>query len=505
MRGVLLAIGVFLLWPAPSRGQTFTPNPALYYQLQARHSNKCLDVKDFSPGNGAPMQQWDCNWPQANQLFVIEAAGGGTFRIASGVGAKCLDIPWSSTANGTVAQQYECNLATFQPNQVFQIVPAPTAGYYRIYAAHTAGSPKCLDVQDVSLSNGAPVQQYDCGPSHNANQDWHMVISSRVPRSHIQAFGYFGASSGESNPYYWAANDHQNMAVIAAWDSNELAKIPQVLANGVKVNLNVGGEFFRIGPRRDDYYANQPCPDPANPTPTTCDGGILPDYHTRWAVLREQIRYHVNNGSIKMVYLLDEPYWNFYLQGFTDSEAYILLSSAAADIKADFPNLPIAVVESTPKAGMHWYPPNIDWIGFGCYECNYSYYMSLHNATLAHLEPHQRLIVVAPAYAEKSPNPNCIPSGSDPCPDPWTNQPGSLDVPVTRVNELVDRAHFYMNVALSEPRTVAMLVWHGESRPFYGDKQVLASGLIVGAFDMPTVKAKWRFLARALGFGHDIP
>jgi hypothetical protein len=58
---------------------------------------------------------------------------------------------------------------------------------------------------------------------------------------------------------------------------------------------------------------------------------------------------------------------------------------------------------------------------------------------------------------------------------------------------------------LSEPKTVAMLVWHADSRPGYGDAQTMANYLLIGAFDIPFVKAKWRFLARALGFGYDIP
>jgi hypothetical protein len=149
-RCVLLAIGVFLLCADWSYSQTFTPDPSYYYHLRARHSNKCLDLTNLSPANGAQLQQWDCDWPQPNQLFVIEPAGGGTYRIASGVSAKCLDIPSASTANGTVVQQYECNLDTAQPNQVFYIVPAPTTGYSRLYAAHTTGSPKCLDVHKTS-------------------------------------------------------------------------------------------------------------------------------------------------------------------------------------------------------------------------------------------------------------------------------------------------------------------------------------------------------------------
>jgi beta-glucanase (GH16 family) len=48
------------------------------YQIVARHSNRCLDVKDWSAGAGGNIQQWDCGGDQANQRWAFTPAGTTT-------------------------------------------------------------------------------------------------------------------------------------------------------------------------------------------------------------------------------------------------------------------------------------------------------------------------------------------------------------------------------------------------------------------------------------------
>ena len=45
------------------------------YQIVARHSNRCLDVKDWSTAAGGSLQQWDCG-DQANQRWAFTPATG---------------------------------------------------------------------------------------------------------------------------------------------------------------------------------------------------------------------------------------------------------------------------------------------------------------------------------------------------------------------------------------------------------------------------------------------
>jgi len=46
------------------------------YQIVARHSNRCLDVKDWSTAAGGNIQQWDCGGDQANQRWAFTPATG---------------------------------------------------------------------------------------------------------------------------------------------------------------------------------------------------------------------------------------------------------------------------------------------------------------------------------------------------------------------------------------------------------------------------------------------
>lgn len=208
-----LALGLFSLGLAtPGQGQTFDPD--MYYQVQVRHApGKCLDVSGTSTANLATMQQWDCNTvvPQPNQLWTFVPVGVGTYLIVSANSAKCLDIAGASTANGALVQQYNCNISTYQTNQVFRVTASPTAGYYRISATNNPGAPKCFDVVSSSTSNGAAVQQWDCGPYWNTNQDWQFVAwVDRKPLTHLTTFGYMGAIGNLS-----LVGDHVNTVVYS--------------------------------------------------------------------------------------------------------------------------------------------------------------------------------------------------------------------------------------------------------------------------------------------------
>jgi hypothetical protein len=71
-------------------------------------------------------------------------------------------------------------------------------------------------------------------------------------------------------------------------------------------------------------------------------------------------------------------------------------------------------------------------------------------------------------------------------------------VPAAAQTDLLDKKHFYLNLALTECRVSAMLVWHGQSRPEYGN---FPGSFTVGTFDIPSVLQEWKFSMRALGFG----
>jgi len=206
---VFVAIA-WLLMTHVSDAQTF--DQGVYYQIQAHHSGKCLDVRDISVSNGGRLQQWDCAGLQKNQMWTVVPTGSGTYRVVSANSAKCADVINASTTNGTYVQQYDCNLSWAQYNQSFNVFGSPNAGYWRVTPSNAPGT-KCLDVEGVSTSNGANIQIWDCGSAANTNQDWTFVpYIGRTRLTNLQVFGYyFSGGTG-----MWGnVSDHGNIVTVS--------------------------------------------------------------------------------------------------------------------------------------------------------------------------------------------------------------------------------------------------------------------------------------------------
>jgi hypothetical protein len=466
---VVLAVAVWLLIPHVSHAQSF--NQSLYYQIQAHHSGKCLDVRDVSVSNGGRLQQWDCaSWAQKNQMWMVVPTGGGTYRVASANSAKCADVINSSTANGTYVQQWDCNLAWAQWNQSFNVLASPNGGYWRLTPSNASGA-KCLDVEGVSTSNGANIQLWDCGPSANTNQDWTFVpYITRTPLTNLQFFGYYfsGSFSGPSGIHTaWdLSRDHANLA-----DAYAPGDVPSPSSEpAMKARLLV--HFLNYAPKKgNDIWAT-----------ASDDGGLLPDYQTRWAQMKAQMG--ANAQEVAMFYISDEPYWQFDSypggSGFSHAEIAQMLDLVATMIKQDFPNAATAVVEGWPSvyAGAA-YPASIDYVGFDYYNCETGCnpsYSQLFNSLKANLQPNQKLLLAPIASVHRDASNSSTP------------------VSQAEQDSLIGKADFYVNLAMSEPRVGAFLVWTGETVGPNTD-------LTIGAFDIPAVKAKWQFMMRALGFG----
>ncbi len=155
--------------PTPTPSPTTTPvgsiNSASWYQVINSNSNKCLDDADFGTGNGAHLQQWDCGNPaQNNQEWQFRPTSGGYYQVVS----RQANIVWdvdggaSATGNGSSVHLWSYVSGT---NQQWK----PTALSNGNYSFTARNSGKCLDVRDVSTSNGAGLQQWDChgGPAQS--------------------------------------------------------------------------------------------------------------------------------------------------------------------------------------------------------------------------------------------------------------------------------------------------------------------------------------------------
>jgi hypothetical protein len=63
------------------------------YRVVNELTNKCLDVADANPANGAKIQQWDCNGGTSEWWYPYESYNGQYSKFENYRTARCLDVP----------------------------------------------------------------------------------------------------------------------------------------------------------------------------------------------------------------------------------------------------------------------------------------------------------------------------------------------------------------------------------------------------------------------------
>jgi glucosylceramidase len=149
-----------------STGGGGTIDPTRWYQVINQNSNKCADNAGWGTSNGSALQQWSCgNPPQNNQTWQFRPTSNGWYQV---VNRHAPALAWDvnggigATGNGTDIHLWAYAGGT---NQQWQPV-ALGGGQVRFVARHSG---KCLDVRDVSTSDGARLQQWTCtgGPAQS--------------------------------------------------------------------------------------------------------------------------------------------------------------------------------------------------------------------------------------------------------------------------------------------------------------------------------------------------
>lgn len=153
-------------------------------RIDAVHSGKSLDVKDWSTAPGGLVQQWGYG-NQDNQKWRLNPRPDGQYEIRNIHSKLCLDVQGDSRANGALVHQWTCHNG---PNQSFLLEPQGP-GKYRI---RVVSSNKCLDIRGVSTANGALLQQWDCAPSQ-ANQTF-AILEPGDYQNDPENCGYAGHS-----------------------------------------------------------------------------------------------------------------------------------------------------------------------------------------------------------------------------------------------------------------------------------------------------------------------
>ena len=142
------------------------------YQIVNRYSGKCLSLSENRNVNGQRFLQWDCGGAVNGngQIFSFwEPQGGGWYQIRINGTNRCLDVVNVSGSDGAGLQLWDC-LGGGQTNQHWRREPlASQPGWFGLMPRHVFPN-KCMDVLGSSTNNGAVVVQWQC--HWGANQQW---------------------------------------------------------------------------------------------------------------------------------------------------------------------------------------------------------------------------------------------------------------------------------------------------------------------------------------------
>lgn len=151
--------------PTPTPKATTPPGGACYTKIIATHSNKCMDVWNYSTSSGAKIQQWSCSSSNDNQRFSFDLVPGtsDTYVIKAKHSGKVLDVKYGSTQAGKNLVQERADGSNSQKWKVISVGGD-------IYELKNVKSGLVADVEGASGSNGAYVIQW--GDNNAANQRW---------------------------------------------------------------------------------------------------------------------------------------------------------------------------------------------------------------------------------------------------------------------------------------------------------------------------------------------
>ena len=287
------------------------------------------------------------------------------------------------------------------------------------------------------------------------------VIKPSTPTTHIQYFGFAIVDCGHDDPndaeiktnYTDEVVGLSNIAHIAAYDASASIepRLVAMLDAGLAPMLDVSALLtvaiedqtmpagFRLEPRPN---AEQ----------------ILDDWY--------QLN-HLDDlaDQLAAVYLVDEPIWN----GMTPTQ----IDSITAIVDAQFPSVPIAMIEAGLAVETMHIPAQVDWIGFDHYgivdPATDPTYLNLVETMLnKRTRPDQRMIIVMESQ--------------------WLDEYTQLGVKPEIMSTI---ANNYTALAINNPETIAILgyAWPGGLDPNQ-----------TGARDLPkSVHQTYRQLVRSLG------
>jgi hypothetical protein len=132
------------------------------FYIEARHSNKFLEVENSSLLDGGNIQQWE-NKFGSNKQWKIKNYTNEWFTIVNINSNKAMEVANFSQENRGNIQQ---SILTYADNQLWKFVN-PDDEWHQIVSK---SSSKVIDVTGVSILNGANIHQWDLQENRNNQQ-----------------------------------------------------------------------------------------------------------------------------------------------------------------------------------------------------------------------------------------------------------------------------------------------------------------------------------------------
>lgn len=254
------------------------------------------------------------------------------------------------------------------------------------------------------------------------------LIAQPAP-AHLKYFGYYFVDvEYDDNPndgivfnnYTSEVSSFTNLNQMAAYfpSQNLVARINSMNAQCTKPFLAFQDMFYN----RID-----------NNAPSGNHYVLYPDYQARWNEFKAVNGSVLNASKIGAFYMIDEPKWN--------NVSYDDLNNVSQMIKADYPDIPILLIEAYPQVAYIQVPTSVDWLGFDRYfmfnpSTNTSYLQNLADLKLRRSTPNQKIFIVM--------DNNWIPA---------------YGVAGQTAEKMDIVAQDYYNLAASDPEIVGLLAW----------------------------------------------
>ncbi|HKT02129.1 MAG TPA: RICIN domain-containing protein [Rugosimonospora sp.] len=156
--GVAALLGGLILAPAAAA------NAADSWGKAANAGNgQCIDVKtEDGTGNGARVQEWNCNGGD-EQLWVRASSADGTVNLVNKWTGKCLQPIGGSPVIGATMEVWDCNGSRAQQWTFTGSGPR---------MIHNLNSGLCLRVPTTDRINGRWLDQQPCDPGNTLETWW---------------------------------------------------------------------------------------------------------------------------------------------------------------------------------------------------------------------------------------------------------------------------------------------------------------------------------------------